>query len=61
MAQSLLARINLIKNADIIKDIIVLTYLNFHKLYNKGSNSNLSGLFAIDVKRIFRRRKEFRC
>ena len=47
MAMSLMARINAIENADIIKDIIVIPTFRFHKL--KG---NLNKYFAIDVKTI---------
>ena len=45
MARSLLSRINAIKQAVVIKDIIALPPFHFHKLHGK-----LDGLFAIDVK-----------
>ena len=47
LAISLLARINAIKGADVIKDIIVMPSFRFHNLHN-----NLEGYFAIDVKTI---------
>lgn len=50
MAISLFSRINLLRSAEVIKDIIVLPYLNFHKLVNKGKKKNFDGYFAIDVK-----------
>lgn len=49
LANSLLARINALKQADTIKDIIVQPCFHFHKLENK-SGRNLEGYFAIDVK-----------
>ena len=49
LANSLLARINALKQADTIKDIIVQPTFHFHKLENKGGR-NLEGYFAIDVK-----------
>ena len=49
MANSLLARINALKQADTIKDIIVQPVFHFHKLVNKDGR-NLEGFFAIDVK-----------
>lgn len=45
MATSLLARINALEQADIIKDIIVMPTFHFHKL-----SGNLEGYFAVDVK-----------
>ena len=45
LATSLLARINAIKEADVIKDIIVIPPFHFHNLHN-----DLEGLFAVDVK-----------
>lgn len=45
LALSLHARINSIKSAEVIKDIILMPSFHFHKLYGK-----LEGLFAIDVK-----------
>ena len=49
LARSLLARINALKQADTIKDIIVHRPFRFHKLKNKDGR-NLEGFFAIDVK-----------
>ena len=49
LARSLLARINALKEADTIKDIIVQPTFHFHKLENKNGK-NLEGYFAIDVK-----------
>lgn len=49
LARSLLARINALKQADTIKDIIVQPSFRFHKLVNKNGR-NLEGFFAIDVK-----------
>ena len=46
LANSLLARINAMKQADTIKDIIVQPTFHFHKLENKGGR-NLEGYFAI--------------
>lgn len=46
---SLLSRINALKEADTIKDIIVQPAFHFHKLGNK-KGKNLEGYFAIDVK-----------
>lgn len=45
LAISLHSRINAIKGADVIKDIIVTPQFHFHKLQGK-----LDGYFAIDVK-----------
>lgn len=45
LAISLHSRINSIKSAEVIKDIILMPQLHFHKLYGE-----LEGLFAIDVK-----------
>ena len=47
LAESLLARINAIEQADVIKDIIVMPAFRFHNLKGK-----LDGYFAIDVKTI---------
>ena len=47
LAISLLARINAIEQADVIKDIIVMPTFRFHNLKGK-----LDGYFAIDVKTI---------
>lgn len=49
LATSLLARINALKQADTIKDIIVQPTFHFHKLENKNGR-DLKGYFAIDVK-----------
>ncbi len=49
MANSLMARINALKQADTIKDIIVQPAFHFHKLINKNGR-DLEGYFAIDVK-----------
>ena len=47
LARSLLARINAVEQADVIKDIIVMPSFRFHNLKGK-----LDGFFAIDVKSI---------
>lgn len=49
MAISLLARINALREAEVIKDIIVQPQFHFHELHDKGK-SKLEGFFAIDVK-----------
>lgn len=49
LTNSLLARINALKQADTIKDIIVQPVFHFHKLINKNGR-DLEGYFAIDVK-----------
>ncbi len=49
LATSLLARINALKQADTIKDIIVMPTFHFHRLENKDGR-DLEGFFAIDVK-----------
>lgn len=49
LASSLMARINALKQADTIKDIIVQPAFHFHRLTNKGGR-DLTGYFAIDVK-----------
>lgn len=49
MAEKLLSRINSLKAADTINDIIQLPNLHFHNLKNIGKR-DLSGNFAIDVK-----------
>ena len=51
MVQSFLSRINALKNALVIKDIIMMKSFRFHKLKNIG-RKNLEGYFAIDVKSI---------
>lgn len=45
LATSLLARVNAIENADVIKDIIAMPPFHFHNLHGK-----MDGYFAIDVK-----------
>ena len=47
LAAGLLARINAIEQADVLKDIIVMPTFRFHNLKGK-----LNGYFAIDVKTI---------
>ena len=49
LGRSLLARVNALKQAETIKDIVVLPTYHFHKLENKKGR-NLEGFFAIDVK-----------
>ena len=49
LASSLMARVNALKQADTIKDIIVQPTFHFHKLLNKNGK-NLEGYFAIDIK-----------
>ena len=49
LAISLLARINALKNALTIKDIIVQKQFHFHPLQNKHKK-DLGGYFSIDVK-----------
>lgn len=49
LANSLMARINALKQADTIKDIIVQPTFHFHKLEKKHGR-DLEGYFAIDVK-----------
>ena len=49
LSTSLLARINALEKADILKDIVVQPTFHFHKLKNKNGR-NLEGFFAIDVK-----------
>ena len=51
LTRSLLARINALKSAENIKDIIVQPAFRFHSLKNKNGR-NLEGFFAIDVKSI---------
>lgn len=48
LATSLIARINALKQADTIKDIIVQPTFHFHDLHKK--RRDLEGYFAIDVK-----------
>lgn len=49
LASSLLARINALRVAENIKDIIVQPAFHFHNLKNKNKR-DLEGFFAIDVK-----------
>ncbi len=49
LARSLFARINALRKAETLKDIVVQPTFSFHKLTNK-SGRNLEGYFAIDVK-----------
>lgn len=49
LGRSLLARINALKQAETIRDIIVQPTYHFHKLENKKGR-DLEGYFAIDVK-----------
>ncbi len=49
LGRSLLARINALMQAEVIKDVIVQPAFHFHKLKNKNGR-NLDGYFAIDVK-----------
>ena len=49
-AISLLARINALKAADVLNDIVKMPQFHFHKLENKGKNNNFEGYFSIDVK-----------
>ncbi|MDO4404500.1 MAG: hypothetical protein Q4C09_05625 [Atopobiaceae bacterium] len=49
LAVSLIARVNALEQADILRDIIVQPQFHFHKLLNKNGK-DLEGLFAVDVK-----------
>ena len=49
LGRSLLARINALKQAETIKDIVVQPAYHFHKL-SKKKGRDLEGYFAIDVK-----------
>lgn len=49
LAISLLSRINALKSADTLMDIVVQPTFRFHNLGNKKGR-NLEGFFAIDVK-----------
>lgn len=49
LAEKLLSRINALKQAQTLKDIVVQPQFHFHKLSNKGGK-NLEGYFAIDIK-----------
>lgn len=45
LVENLMSKINIIKNAEVLKDIIVMPPMHFHKL-----NGKLNGFFAVDVK-----------
>ena len=49
LAVSLIARINALEQAVVLKDIIVQPQFHFHKLLNKNGR-DFEGFFAIDVK-----------
>ena len=49
LAKSLMARINALESAEVIKDIIVQPQFRFHSLYDKG-DKKLKGFYSIDVK-----------
>lgn len=49
LAEKLLSRINALKAAETLQDIIVQPQFRFHNLINKNGR-NLDGFFAIDVK-----------
>lgn len=49
LAVNLMSRINALKSAETIKDIIVQPQFYFHSLHNKNGR-NLNGYFAITVK-----------
>lgn len=49
LANALLARVQQLKAAVTLRDIICMPALHFHALHNRGKNK-LEGLFAIDVK-----------
>ena len=49
LSVSLLSRINALKEADTLKDIIIQPAFHFHKLKNKNGR-DFEGFFAIDVK-----------
>lgn len=49
MAEKLLSRVNVLKQASTLKDIVVQPQFRFHNLTNKDGR-NLEGHFAIDVK-----------
>jgi RNAse (barnase) inhibitor barstar len=51
LSVKLLSRINALREAEVIHDIIVQSVFRFHGLKNKKGR-NLDGLFAIDVKTI---------
>ena len=49
LAVKLLSRVNALKQAETLRDIVVQKQFHFHKLGNKGKR-NLEGCFAMDVK-----------
>lgn len=49
LAEKLFARINALKQASTLKDIVLQPQFHFHKLSNKGGR-NLEGYFAIDIR-----------
>lgn len=49
LVRSLMSRMQALRSAETIKDIISQKQFRFHKLYKKGSK-DLEGYFAIDVK-----------
>ena len=49
MVAKLHSRVNALRQATTLKDIVVQRQFRFHKLTNKGGN-DLEGYFAIDVK-----------
>ena len=51
LALKLHSRINALKQADVLRDIVVQPTFRFHDLKNKGGR-DLDGYFAIDVKTI---------
>lgn len=51
LAVSLMARINALENAEVLKDIVVQRQFRFHDLHKKN-HRDLEGCFAIDVKTV---------
>ena len=49
LAVSLLARVNALQQAEVLKDIVVMPTFHFHDLHHKKGR-DLSGFYAIDVK-----------
>ena len=49
LAISLHARINALRNAETMKDIIIQKVFHFHNLHNKNGK-DLEGFYAIDIK-----------
>lgn len=49
LAEKLLSRIELLRQAPTLKDIVLMPPLHFHKLENKG-RSRWDGFYAIDLK-----------